>query len=162
MLKFILGVVIICITTFCGNLFARKYKKRKLFFIQMEEFNARFLTEISYYKRPVVEFIHTVQGEGEYGEVLEHVTQEKSGKKENSYSFLSEYSFLSREERGFIAEYFSALGKGDAASQKAYFHGKGEDLSLIRKRAEEEHKKYGDLYWKLGFLCGLAILILIA
>ena len=53
------------------------------------------------------------------------------------------------------------IGKGDSNSQKNYFTSVKETLSKLKKEAEENNKKYGDLYVKLGFLCGLLILILV-
>ena len=53
MIKFILGVAIICFTSFCGYVLAKKYRQRKNFFSQMNEFNERFLSEIAYYRRPI-------------------------------------------------------------------------------------------------------------
>ena len=53
------------------------------------------------------------------------------------------------------------LGKGDSASQKAYFSALKEPIGKMQLGAETAYKKYGDLYVKLGFLCGLLILILL-
>ena len=162
MLKFFGGIIIVCITTCCGILFARKYKKRKEFFAQFEEFNARFLTEISYFKRPLAEFIYEFRGHGEYGELIEKMVKNKNrGLEEGIAIDLETIPFLNKEEKGFLLEYFLTLGKGNSASQKAYYLGKGEEIARQRKKTEEDAKKYGDLYWKLGFLLGLAILILI-
>ena len=66
MLKFLLGVAIIAFTTFCGYLLGKKYRIKKQFFLQLNEFNERFLSEIAYYRRPLREFIagYAYQGQG--------------------------------------------------------------------------------------------------
>ena len=56
MQKFIVGVAMVAFTTFCGYFLAKKYRQRKLFFMQLVEFNERFLSEISYYRRPIKDF----------------------------------------------------------------------------------------------------------
>ena len=72
-----------------------------------------------------------------------------------------DYDFLKKEEIALIGDYFSMLGKGDSISQKGYFSSVKEDLKILETEAVQTSKKYGDLYIKLGFLCGLFILILI-
>ena len=86
-----------------------------------------------------------------------------SSEEDERKSFIDETSFhfLSQEEKLFVDNYFLMLGRGDSVSQKGYFSSVKEKIVGLRNRAESEAKKYGDLYIKLGFLCGLLILILI-
>ncbi|MBQ7831552.1 MAG: hypothetical protein IJ393_05725, partial [Clostridia bacterium] len=74
---------------------------------------------------------------------------------------LSNVTFLSEEERHLVEEYFLMLGKGDSLSQRNYFSSVREKLVKIENETELQAKKYGDLYIKIGFLCGLLFLILI-
>lgn len=157
MLKVLLGCAIIAFFSFCGYLLSKRYRQRKYFFRQLYDFNQRFLNEIAYYRRPIQEFSAKYTYQGEFDEVL------------HAYFFslndgvfdLSLYTFLKEEERGFIYDYFQMLGKGDSASQKAYYVSVKETLLKWKTVSEDEGKKYEDLYIKLGFLCGLFILILI-
>ena len=163
MVKFFLGVAIVAFTTFCGYLLSKKYRKRKLFFAKLNDFNERFLTEISYYRRPILQWIQEIEGKGEFAfcvqEYLRRVTNQVP-----IHGMLiddSMYSFLSAEEKGEIEKYFSILGKGDSLSQKNRFTAERERLVSWRKLAEDNAKKYGDLYIKVGFLFGLFVLIII-
>ena len=160
MVKIFCGIVIVCITTYCGKLFARKYKKRADFFAQMDAFNIRFLTEITYYKRPLLEFIETFQSSGEWGQVLTVVQKNRKNNGE-FLAVLKDCGFLKKEEINFIEEYFSTLGKGDCKSQNAYFSSKGKEIEILKNISIQDNKRYGDLYWKLGFLLGLAVLVII-
>lgn len=163
MTKFFLGLAIVAFTSFCGYLFAKKYRQRKQFFSQWKEFNERFLNEISYYRRPLIEFVFKYPYKGEFNKLLERFFQTI----DDRTLFLgiiyekNEYAFLSQEEKGMIEDYFMMLGKGDSASQKAYFSALKEPIGKMQSGAETAYKKYGDLYVKLGFLCGLLILILL-
>ncbi len=158
MLKFLLGLCIVGFTTFCGYLLSKKYRKRKLFFKEWREFNERFLTEISYSRRPLKGFISAYAYQGEFDELLREYSSklEEGGvpKKEG-------YPFLREEEGRMIEDYFSMLGRGNAASQAGYFSSVKGKLSTLAEGAEKDSKRYGDLYIKFGFLCGLLILILI-
>lgn len=161
--KFILGILIVVFTAFCGYILSKKYRRKKLFFAQFYEFNERFLTEITYARRPLGDFFLSDSYKGEFGKLAEKFFQDIQ-KNENIYAVLQtdgEYAFLTKEEKAFVGDYFSMLGKGDSASQKAYFSNRKDGLAKLKSQSETACKKYGDLYIKLGFLCGLLILVLI-
>lgn len=162
MTKFLLGIAIIAFTTFCGYLLAKKYRQRKLFFQQLREFNERFLCEVSYYKRPVKEFAVRYAYRGEFNLLLHNFLHNLDTDNEHN-NFLNEaqFSFLKTEDRRMVADYFLMLGRGDSSSQKSYFTSVKNELISLQKDADTACKKYGDLYVKLGFLCGLLFLILI-
>lgn len=163
MIKFFLGVAIVAFTTFCGYLLSKKYRKRKLFYRQFYDFNEKFLTEITYYRRPIMDFLQENAYKLEFGFLLEEYVRSIRENRSILYNLLENpaFSFLKKEEKETAEAYFQMLGKGDSISQKNYFSAVKETLSLQRKSAEDEAKKYGDLYVKIGFLFGLFVLILI-
>ena len=157
MLKVLFGCMIIGFTTFCGYLFSKKYRQRKQFFRQLFEFNQRFLNEIAYYRRPIEEFASGYEYQGEFAVVLQsYLSALKGGNFD-----LSELTFLKEEERVLLYDYFQMLGRGDSNSQKGYFSSVNDTLNKWKTSTLDEGKRYEDLYIKLGFLCGLFILILI-
>ncbi len=162
MQKFIVGIAIVAFTSFCGHFLARKYRQRKLFFKQMQEFNERFLSEISYYRRPIKEFVGKYVYKGEFDELLQDFFTliQRRERVETGLLDSSKYAFLKAEEKRVVEDYFLMLGKGDSISQKGYFSSVKETLSQLQSEAEKASKRYGDLYIKLGFLFGLLILIL--
>ena len=163
MIKIILGISIVAFTSFCGYILSAKYRRRKEFFRQFNEFNERFLSEISYYRRPIADFIAQYSYKSEFNELL-HLFYERISKEEDEEISLTEAScfhFLLNDEKSFVDNYFLMLGRGDSISQKGYFTSMKEKILSLRSEAENQSKRYGDLYVKLGFLCGLLILILI-
>lgn len=163
MAKFFLGIAIVAFTSFCGYLFASKYRKRKLFFKQFKEFNERFLSEIAYYRRPIKEFAAKYTYQGEFKLLLEDFFEGIDGRSaaDRAIVDMPAYKFLTAEEKRTIEDYLLMLGKGDSASQKGYFSSVKDTLATLQSESETACKKYGDLYVKLGFLCGLLILILL-
>lgn len=163
MLKFFLGIAIVAFTSFCGYLLAKKYRQRKEFFSQFKEFNERFLSEISYYRRPIREFASRYAYKGEFHTLLEDFFRSLTSRSADARSFTDfpTYGFLTTEEKKVVEDYFLMLGKGDSGSQKGYFSAVKEPLNKLQTESETACKKYGDLYVKIGFLCGLLILILI-
>lgn len=162
MLKFLSGIAIIAFTTLCGYLLAKKYRRRRLFFSQWKEFNERFLSEISYYRRPIQQFIGNFSYQGEFERLLQAFLQRlQTPERVEELTEGVDFAFLKAEEKRVVEDYFLMLGKGDSASQKAYFSSIKDTLSKLQGEAEESSKRYGDLYIKMGFLCGLLLLILI-
>ncbi len=161
MIKFLFGVAIVAFTSFCGYFLAKKYRQRKLFFKQFKEFNERFLNEISYYRRPLREFVESYTYLGEFRELLWDYFNRIESAQEGGLIEKGKYDFLTEEEVRTVEDYFLMLGRGDSASQKGYFSAIQERLIGFQKESENAAKRYGDLYVKIGFLCGLLILILI-
>ena len=159
--KFFLGVAIVAFTSFCGYLLAKKYRKRKEFFSQFCIFNDRFLSEISYYRRPIGEFFSKYAYKSEFSILLNRFLSTVTAGKNIELTVSNDLDFLTKEEKVETENYFLMLGRGDSLSQKAYFSTQKERLAVLEKEAEKAHKKYGDLFIKIGFLCGLLILILI-
>ncbi len=162
MTKFLFGLVMIAFSSFCGYLLARKYRQRKLFFRQLYEFNERFLTEIAYYRRPIREFAAKYTYRGEFAVLLESFFEGLDEELVQKSTFLDKahFSFLKEEEYRAVEDYFLMLGRGDSVSQRGYFSSVKEDLSAASLAADKACKKYADLYVKIGFLCGLLLLIL--
>ena len=163
MLKFFVGIALIGFTTFCGYLLARKYRKRKDFFRQLREFNDRFIGEISYFRRPIEEFVAIYSYQGDFDALLKSFfyALKFSHTSDRLLLDLSNESFLIEEEKHLVEDYFLTLGKGDTLSQKSYFSSVKERLIKLESETEKQAKKYGDLYIKMGFLFGLLLLILI-
>ena len=161
MIKFMLGIGIVCLCTCFGYLLASSYRNRKHFYRQLSDFNERFLNEIAYYKRPLAQFISKYRYTGYFQEVLQVFLSQLSNPTMQIGIDFKQLQFLKKEESDFLGDYFQMLGKGDSSSQKSYFNAMKDEIKKRYTAAESEYKKYGDLYIKLGFLCGLFLLILI-
>ena len=57
MLKVVLGVAIVAVFTAGGYILSKKYRQRRRFLGQFREFNEQFINEITYYRRPIKEFL---------------------------------------------------------------------------------------------------------
>lgn len=119
---------------------------------QLYSFNERFISELSFARRPLKEFFAEYEYKGDFLTLL------------NSYAeagFNCSFSFLSPDDINFVSGYFSRLGKGDAYEQSGYFAAQRDSLASLKTESENDEKKYGGLYIKLGFLAGLAIAVVI-
>ena len=77
------------------------------------------------------------------------------------YNEFEGITFLTVEERREIAEYFNRLGRSDSDSQTRFYDEMKGRIGSLVKNANDEYRKYADLYVKLGVLIGLAIIIII-
>ena len=163
MLKVIFGVAVVAMATAFGYLLSKKYRQRRRFFTQFREFNEQFIHEITYYRRPIKEFLSCHLYDGAFDMVLQKYTVilTQNAFERGALFDLSDYTFLTENEKTDITDYFMTIGKGDSASQKCYFLSMRERLAKYESDALSQGKKYENLYIELGFLCGLFILILI-
>ena len=163
MAKYVLCILIVAFTSFCGYLLAKKYRQRKQFYIQFSIFNERFITELSYFRRPIMQFIHSYAYKGEFLYFLtEYLSlNDKTNTHLQSIVDNAVFYFLTSDEKAMLINYFSMLGKGDSHSQKSYFSSIKDFLNKAENQAIENCKKYETLYLKLGFLFGVLIIILI-
>ena len=154
MIKLFLGIAVVTFTSFCGYVLAGKYRQKQLFFRQFYTFNERFLNEISYYRRPLHEFVRRYSYKDEFNELLRAFFNALEQKRLFFKDVLDkqEFDFLNQEEKAVVLDYFLMLGKGDSASQKNYFSSMREILTKLQREAENSCKKYADLYIKIGFL----------
>ncbi len=152
-LKLLLAFLIIAFSVALGYFAAEKFRERRAFYAQFDLFNARYLNELAYARTPLYEFIRPAEYKGDFSKLLSAFCRRERVE--------ADFGYLSEEEKTECADYFSMLGKGDAASQSGYFGGKKMLLDEKKKKAEEEAASRGSLYLKLGLLAGLAFVILI-
>ena len=152
-IKLILSVLIIAFCTLLGYVAASKYRSRKQFYAQFQVFNERYLTELSYSRRPLSAMLKEFGGGGDFEKLLKKFSETRTPE--------CKFSYLTKEERSETGEYLTMLGRGDSHSQHEFFASKKGMLSEKKAESELEAKKRGDLYLKLGLLAGLAFVILI-
>ncbi len=152
-IKLLLSGAIIAFCILLGYLAAGKYRSRKKFYTQLGSFNERYLTELGYTRRTLEEFFGEFIPEGDFGKMTEQFRRERK--------LNCSYAYLTEEEKKYLQNYFSMLGKGDSHSQNGYFNAQKGTLDEKKRVSEKEAKERGDLYLKLGLLAGLAIVILI-
>lgn len=152
-LKLLVSAGVIAFGVFLGYLAAEKYRKRNKFYMQFCEFNAQYLTELCYERKPLGEFLNGFPASGDFKKLFTEFCE----KRETTVRC----SFLSAEEKKACESYLNMLGRGDALSQRGYFEMQKPLLEEKKAKCGKEAKSRGELYLKLGLLAGLAIVILI-
>lgn len=150
MISYILYVCIVLYVTYIGYFFSDKYRVRKKFLENWEQFHSFFLSEMSYIRRPLPDVISRFEGKEEFASLLKEYSDTHEVQKRK---------FLTAEENDFLGEYFSFIGKSDYAGQRDYFSAVTQKMKNFTEKGQKDSAKYTDLYIKLGFLLGLAIVI---
>lgn len=153
MIRYILYVCIVLFLTYIGYFISGKYRIRKEFYKNWLLFHRVFLSEIEYVRRPVPDVVSGFQAEGAFKKIIDEYQKKHLIEKDES--------ILDKDENLFLRDYFSFLGKSDGATQSDFFRSVGKKLEENAVKAEKNALKYTDLYVKLGFLCGVAIVILL-
>lgn len=153
MITYILYICIVLFLTYIGYFMSGKYRIKKEFYKNWVRFHRVFLNEMEYVRRPLPELLERFSAKGEFKRALDTYGKE--------HELKGNEAFLNKDENFFLKEYFSFLGRSDSAGQKEYFSSVGKRLEEDCLSAEKNAVKYTDLYVKLGFLCGIAIVILL-
>ncbi len=152
-LKFLLAGLIVCFCTLLGYLAAGKYRARKSLFLQLYEFNERYLTELKYRRKPLTEFLEEQSFEGDFSKIMREFGKTRKA----DFSL----AYLTQTEKEDAKGYLLMLGKGDSRAQLGYFEGQRAALAEKKSACLREAAERGELYIKLGLLAGLALVILI-
>lgn len=152
-IKLLLGLCVIAFCVLLGYLAAGKYRARKVFFAEYLLFHERYLTELTYLRKPLSELLQEHSYQGDFGKQVEEFARTRQAPTAPKY--------LTLEEAKLHGNYFSMLGKGDSAAEKNFFSAQTPTLREKKEASEQEAKKRGELYLKLGLLAGLALVILI-
>ncbi|MDE5667839.1 MAG: stage III sporulation protein AB [Clostridia bacterium] len=141
MIKILILISIVGLTTALGVFLSANKKKRMQVFSELCEFNVRLIMNLKFSKNPL----------DKVAADFKHIpTALKGGK------------VLDGKDGEIISDYFLNLGKSDATSQIDYLNGKKEQLQRYRDESQTKYKKYSSLYIKIFFMVGVLMAILMA
>ncbi|AAM24508.1 stage III sporulation protein AB [Caldanaerobacter subterraneus subsp. tengcongensis MB4] len=166
----LIGVILtIFSTTSIGYLMAMKFKARRWILKSLISALNLLKLEITYSRTPLERALKKValSSDKTVGELFQRASLhlgEQSGLTagEAWEKALNEWErgYLSKEEKEILRAFGTILGISDAGNQEKNFNLTMDLLKRQLNLAEEEGKKNEKLYQNLGFLLGLAIVIL--
>ena len=160
-------VFIVCAIIACsalGHFLSQRYKKRKNFWNSLIMLSDKLVVDISFSRAKLAGVVQSF--DKTYAKNL-------FGIRENYLAFLASKDELSKEklfakntpangeEKDFIFLFFKCLGRLDASEQTKEIENFKTRFLEMKSKADAEHKKYGSLYLKLGFIAGLFIAVLL-
>lgn len=151
--KFIVAIIVVAVGILVGYLCAGKYRARKVYFQAFYAFNDNFITELQYMRREISKLFEGNRADNDFMQMARRALLERSTPDKPSY--------LTADEYQFALDYFKAVGRTDAKTQSEWFTSRKKQLEKSSVDAENEAKKRGELYLKLGLLAGLALVIIV-
>lgn len=152
-IKILISLAVVAFCIFLGYFAAGKYRARKKFFNQWYRFHGLYLNELGYARRPMAAFLKELPLDGDFDKLVLKYSEERTREVKIGY--------VTQDELTYLNGYFEMLGKGDAHSQSAFFTAQTGFLEGKKAESETQAKSRGELYFKLGLLAGLAVVILI-
>ena len=152
MLKTFIGLVFVLLSVFIAYKLSDKYSLRRKYFQEFSEFHSKLLSEVSFSKNSVI-YILDNTSEGVFKKNASRLIKKNNDEKLPDY--------LTSAEKDFLKNYFYNVGKTDSSSQIKFLNSVNSKIAENLTKAEKDEKSYRKLYLKLGFLTGLALLIII-
>lgn len=144
----ILGLVC-CLSTYIGVCLSKNVKEKEIFYNQMLEYIVFLIQKISFFKEPINkisrEFI-------------------KNKKKSKFIKVLSDYLALmpieiEYKDKDFIKEFFNTIGNLDYDNQLNYLNSAYKSVENKYKIAKADTNTKGKLFYKLGLIVGITLMI---
>lgn len=164
-MKIILVGVVLLGMGYIGFGIASFYRRRKRFFDDLILFCEKLCVDISFSKENLSSIISSNKAsfskdfKGVLGGYLNFLSL-----KENEVSsnlLFKKQNIISSEEQESITLFFKNLGRLDASNQIMEIGNFKEKFLALKKKADEENKKFGSLSLKLILLFGVLIVILL-
>lgn len=149
-MKLFFGIICCLICTVFGVALSDKFVKRNKFFKDFLNFNKKLISEISFGQKKLSDIMKDFSHDGDFKKAISEFRPD---------TVLPKY--LKEEEKSLFIDYVNGVGKKDKDTQLKELAEMNVKLTELSVQAEKDLKKYKPLYIKLGFLTGLAILIMV-
>lgn len=155
MIKFILAFSLLVICSLSGIKLSSKYKIRREFFSSLVNFNRDFYSAVNFRR----DDMNDILSKSYESEIFNKLTSDKKSGLKN-HSAINFPDFLSENEKVQLKSYFSKLGVSDAADQLKMSDDYQKIFEEMLKKSEDDDKKQGLLYKKMGVIVGLIAFII--
>ncbi len=155
MLKIVIGISVVFFTTFLGKKFSDKFVGRDKFMAALISFNNRLITNLSFKRESIPEFIVNDFGNDDFNSTLSGIdfTKDDLG--------LSFPDYIKKDDSKIFRDYFIAIGKQSEYAENEYLRSMNDVFSEMKKKTSIEAEKARPLGLKIGFSLGVIIFIII-
>ena len=164
MIKYLALFLVVALCGYIGYGFSSFYSNRKQFFKSLELLFDKFKAEISFSQNKLLEILQSFSS---YSKDAKRYVQnfvnclnyDKELSQENVFEGIK---ILNDDEKSILLTFTKTLGKFDAPRQVDQLANQKQEILNLYNKAEEDAKKYGSLYIKLGVILGLVIALIFA
>lgn len=161
------GCIVCGCGTVIGSIICAQYRSRRQFAVDWHAFCVYLKQQIGYLHTPLekiaAEYIQEHRTSVFTDYLQEYVKIVTAGSiQRDAISKLSARAEVTPNMREKLSTFFVSLGSTDEQSQMQSLAYDCQVLQAYADECRDKEKKQGNLAWKLGFLLGLAVMILIA
>lgn len=162
-MKYVLLILLVCVTTFIGYVFSKKYRTRVNFFQALLYLCQKFDIEINFSRERLKNIFESLDEKNKNNlkgidkNFISFIDKEVSLEKENLFKGIT---FLKEDEKDLIYTFFKSLGRSDVDSQSKEIKNFQSRFETLVTQTNAENKKYGSLSIKLGVIAGLLIVVI--
>ncbi len=162
-MKYIFLVLLVCMTSFIGYIFSKKYKIRANFFESLLYLCQKFDIEINFSRERLKNIFlnldekNKINLKGIDKNFISYINGETTLEKDNLFKGIN---FLKDDEKDLIFTFFKSLGRSDVDSQSKEIKNFQARFDGISNQVNSENKKYGKLFLKLGIIAGLLLVVI--
>lgn len=162
-MKFILLGVIVFICGYIGYGLSRYYFSRVKLFMSLINFTEKLDTDINFGKAKLLKIIEDFKCESkDLKKILNgYILCLNEGKSCTEDMVFKDIKILKDGEKNVILNFLLELGKLDVFNQTKQIENSKLRFKEILEGCNEEKKKYGNLYLKLGIILGLLIALIL-
>lgn len=157
MIKIVFGFLFVGLSLFIAKLFADKLKRIYEIYDDLTIFGEKLYNAVEYYKDDVNKVAKEFEPKSELKEIFaesdylcKEVTPGKNRLKD-----------LSKEERNEVIDYLNKIGKSDYETQIDYVKERNKRFSEEKEKSFKRYKKMTPVYYKIAFLAGITVFIII-
>ncbi len=153
MISILLSILIVACSTYIGWGISNYYKKRVIFFKDVNDLLNFLINNINFLKDSInVILLNFVKQQQPSVALIEIINDYISNKKQY-------YILLKKEEVYIINNIFNHLGKSDSENQIAGLKNFTFQINNVIEKCEADYNKIGRISTKLGFLFGITLAI---
>lgn len=162
-MKFVLLGVIVFICGYIGYGLSRYYFSRVKLFMSLINFTEKLDTDINFGKAKLLKIIEDFKCDSkDLKKILNgYILCLNEGKSCTEDMVFKDIKILKDEEKNVILNFLLELGKLDVFNQTKQIENSKFRFKEILEGCNEEKKKYGNLYLKLGIILGLLIALIL-
>ncbi len=165
-MKYFLLVLLVVLCGLIGLLLSRKYKRKVLFYKQVNLFIQELLNQISFSKnkieKVVDDFLEKEKVGKEFGVVLESYKEYLKGEiSSEELKRCVDFDFLNNQGKCDLVTFFENIGKLGKDEEIANINFCKTDFESKHEEAILEDKKYSKMFVSLFFVLGLCLFIIL-
>ena len=155
-IKIILGLIIVLLFSFLGNQYALKYKRKRNFFIELENFIIYLKREISFSGTTLGNIVKKYKTENT--DLLDMLNTIFCECREDNIYYPK---YLDVDEKQLIQMFFDKLGKSDKKNEIELLDNIILEIRSMKEKEIMKSSKITGITTKLGFLVGAIVFVML-